>query len=93
MPKIDNKEEFGRQIPSIEELVFFGGRLNDRFGHFLLESLSRLWAYEAFRQFDPYIFFYTPRGMPDYLENFLRDGFGLKWVYEPQTSRSKKKHK
>ncbi|MEG4498443.1 glycosyltransferase 61 family protein [Microcoleus sp. F10-C6] len=68
MPKIDKKEDFGTQIPSIEELVFFGGRLNDHFGHFLLESLSRLWAYEAFRQFDPYIFFYTPWGMPDYLE-------------------------
>lgn len=68
MPRIDNKEDFGTQIPSIEQLVFFGGRLNDHFGHFLLESLSRLWAYETFRQFDPYIFFYTPWGMPDYLE-------------------------
>lgn len=68
MPKIDNIQDFGTQLPRIEELVFFGGRLNDHFGHFLLESLSRLWAYEAFRQFDPYLFFYTPWGMPNYLE-------------------------
>jgi hypothetical protein len=68
MPKIDNKEDFCRQIPCIEELVFFGGNLYDNFGHFLLEFLSRPWAYEAFRQFNPYIFFYTPWGMPYYLE-------------------------
>ncbi len=68
MPNIDNKEDFTTQIPSIDKLVFFGARLKDHFGHFLLESLSRLWAYETFRQFDPYIFFYTPWGMPDYLE-------------------------
>ncbi len=73
MPEIENKEDFAIQIPSIEKLVFFGGRLNNHFGHCLLESLGRLWAYETFRQFDPYIFFYTHWGMPDYLEksNFI----------------------
>ncbi len=73
MPAIENEEDFVTQIPSIEKLVFFGGRLNNHFGHFLLESLGRLWAYETFRQFDPYIFFYTHWGMPNYLEksNFI----------------------
>jgi hypothetical protein len=68
MPQIENKAIFKTQIPTIENPVFFGGRLNDHFGHFLLESLARLWAYETFRPLDPDLFFYTPWGMPNYLE-------------------------
>jgi Glycosyltransferase 61 len=59
-----NKQEL-QQLPVIEEVVFFGGILFDNFGHFLLESLARLWAYDQIRKFNCIVLFYTPWGIPD----------------------------
>src|SRR5262249_23029959 len=47
-------------------IFLFGGVLLDNFGHFLLESLSRLWAYSLVKEIDPLIFYYAPWGIPDY---------------------------
>ncbi len=54
------------KLPKIEGLFLYCGILFNNFGHFLLESIGRLWAYNQFRQSDPYIFFYAPWGLPDY---------------------------
>ncbi len=56
------------RLPKIEGTFLFGGILLNNFGHFLLESISRLWAYDMFKKFDPYILFYAPWGIPDYLK-------------------------
>ena len=47
-------------------VFLFGGVLLDNFGHFLLESLGRLWSYSLLKEVDPFIFFYAPWGIPDY---------------------------
>jgi capsular polysaccharide biosynthesis protein len=62
-----------RNLPELAHPVLYGGILYPSFGHCMLESLGRLWAYNAVRAVDPYIFFYAPVGIPDYLErrNFL----------------------
>lgn len=49
----------------MEGLFLFCGILFNNFGHFLLESLGRLWAYESFRKLNPYILFYAPWGLPE----------------------------
>ncbi len=36
-----------RDLPVLADPVVYGGHLPKHFGHFLLESLSRLWAYRA----------------------------------------------
>jgi hypothetical protein len=70
------------QVPEIEAIVLFGGILFNHFGHFLLESLGRLWAYKFVKELDPYICFYAPDGIPDYLRrsnfvNQIMTGFGI----------------
>jgi capsular polysaccharide biosynthesis protein len=62
--------------------VLYGGILHNNFGHFLLESLGRLWAYDQVRHHDPVVFFYAPGGFPKYLErgNYVHQtltGFGI----------------
>lgn len=75
LPCFENDKVFTEQLPKIEKLTIFGGILFNHFGHFLVESLGRLWAYDSFRQFDPYIFFnlYHSWGLPDHLTktNFI----------------------
>lgn len=45
---------------------FFGGFYFPHFGHFIFETLSRLWAYEAYKdQIDELIFFTSMRKDPD----------------------------
>lgn len=75
-------ELYRRDIPRIDHPVLFGGILLDHFGHFLVEGLARLWAYDVNRKLSPYIGFYAPWGVPDYLnrENFVNQvltGFGF----------------
>jgi hypothetical protein len=66
----------------INHTVFFGGILYDNFGHVLLESISRLWAYTLVKQSDPYIYFFVPWDTPKYLEKQnhvyqIFEGFGI----------------
>ncbi len=42
--------------------VVYGGVLFSHFGHLMLESLGRLWAYEHLRSLDPYIAFHEGFG-------------------------------
>ena len=56
------------KLRKVEGTFLFGGIIFNNFGHFLLESIVRLWAYEHVREFDPYIFFYSPWGIPEYKE-------------------------
>lgn len=76
-PTSDDLQVLDADIPEIGHLVLFGGILFNNFGHFLLESLSRLWAYEYVRELDPYIFFYEDMGKSNYLEkrNFINQVF------------------
>jgi Glycosyltransferase 61 len=53
-------------LPNKNAVFFYGGILLNNFGHFLLESTGRLWAYELFKKFDLYILFYAPWGTPNY---------------------------
>ncbi len=69
-------------LPQIDGTFLYGGILLNNFGHFLLESIGRLWAYNRFKNFDPYIFFYAPWGIPDYKKKDhymyqLFRGFGI----------------
>lgn len=64
----ENQDIFSKEIPTIEQPILFGGILFNHFGHFLLESINRLWAYEFVKNIDPYICFYAPWGIPNYLE-------------------------
>jgi hypothetical protein len=56
---------------------FFGGILFNNFGHFLLESIGRLWAYSLFHEFDLPVLFYAPWGIPDYKkeDNYIHQLF------------------
>jgi capsular polysaccharide biosynthesis protein len=66
----------------IDHPVLFGGILFDHFGHFMSESLGRLYAYDLVRDLDPYVLYYAPWGVPRYFErdNFVGQtlrGFGI----------------
>lgn len=68
-PNLKSSELTSTNIPEIEHTVLFGGIFYNNFGHFLLESLGRLWAYEYVKELDPYMLFYAPWVPPqDYLE-------------------------
>jgi hypothetical protein len=83
----DSSQEFSEQKDirtetQVNQVVFFGGILYDHFGHVLLDSISRLWAYSLIRELDPYIYFYVPWDTPRYLEkdNYLHqilEGFNI----------------
>jgi hypothetical protein len=66
MPEWDFSSNKITTLPEIDGIYIYGGILFNNFGHFLLESISRLWAYDLFKRFDPYILFYAPWGIPDY---------------------------
>ena len=57
----------------IQQPILFGGILFNHFGHFILESLSRLYAYPMVRKINPLVLFYSQFGPPRYLEknNFV----------------------
>ncbi|KQC06103.1 MAG: hypothetical protein APR62_08380 [Smithella sp. SDB] len=57
----------------INEPVLYGGLMFNHFGHFVVESLCRLYAYPIVKEFDPFVLFYTPWNQPRYLEkdNFV----------------------
>jgi len=66
----------------IRQPLLYGGILFNHFGHFVSESICRLYAYPMFRQVDPYVLFYAPWGLPRYLEwrnfaNQILSGFGI----------------
>ncbi len=66
----------------INRLLFFGGILYDQFGHVLLDSISRLWAYSLVKELDPLVYFYVPWNTPNYLErdNYVHqifEGFNI----------------
>lgn len=66
----------------IRSPVLYGGILFNHFGHFILESLCRLYAYPMVRKLDPFVLFYSQWGMPRYLEknNFINQiltGLGI----------------
>ncbi|MEO6932879.1 MAG: glycosyltransferase 61 family protein [Chitinophagaceae bacterium] len=70
------------KLQELNALVMFGGLLYEHFGHFLLESLGRLWAYDRIKHLDPYVFFLLAYDPPAYLEtkNFAYQvfkGFGI----------------
>lgn len=67
-PSSFDAEVVSKDVPEIEDTVFFGGILFNHFGHFLLDSLARLWAYPFFKELDPFICFYTPWGVSNFLE-------------------------
>lgn len=68
MPALKREDLLITDIPEIQQTVLFGGILFNNFGHFLLESLGRLWAYEFVKEIDPYILFYAEMGQARYLE-------------------------
>jgi hypothetical protein len=70
------------ELPVIKHVVLFGGIMYNNFGHFLLESLARLWSYKHVQGLDPYILFYTYWGDPNYFDrkNYVHQvlqGFGI----------------
>ncbi|MBC8034286.1 MAG: glycosyltransferase family 61 protein [Chitinophagaceae bacterium] len=64
-------------LPEADGLFLFAGILFNNFGHFLVESLGRLWAYNSYKMYDPYIVFYSSWGMPEYWKkgNYMNDVF------------------
>jgi hypothetical protein len=81
LPDIELQKDLSK-VPKIETPVLYGGILFNHFGHFLLESLGRLWAYEYVKELNPCICFYAPQGVPDYLRNNhymnqVMTGFGI----------------
>ncbi|MEJ7769905.1 MAG: glycosyltransferase 61 family protein [Chitinophagaceae bacterium] len=69
LPPFYEKAFQNPHLPEIQNLVLFGGILYNNFGHFLLESIARLWAYDHVKQLNPYILFYNYWGKPDYLDS------------------------
>lgn len=66
----------------IRQPCLYGGILFNHFGHFVSESLSRLYAYPLVREANPFVLFYPSWGRPDYLEkdnyvNQILTGFGI----------------
>ena len=67
-------EEYATRYKDIECLdidhpTVYGGMMFNHFGHFILESLCRLHAYESLRHINPLILFHLPDGIPPrYLE-------------------------
>jgi capsular polysaccharide biosynthesis protein len=71
-----------RHYIQINKTVLYGGILYNHFGHFLAESLGRLYAYKYVREADPGIMFYAPWGIPSYLDksnyvNQVLSGFNI----------------
>jgi capsular polysaccharide biosynthesis protein len=65
-----------------EDTILYGGILYSQFGHFLVESLCRLWAYKHLKDYNISIGFYVPWRKPRYFynQNFVNQilrGFGI----------------
>jgi capsular polysaccharide biosynthesis protein len=60
-------------IPYLDATFYYCGVCFNNFGHFVLESLSRLWAYEQYRNDNVYLIFHKHLGQPDFLNkrNFV----------------------
>lgn len=92
------KKDFIQDCLPIKHTILFGGILYNHFGHFLAESLSRMYAYNFVREYDPYILFYAPWGVPNYLEktnyvNQILSGFNIpikKLIFINREARIKK---
>lgn len=71
------QKKLSKDFPTIHNICLYGGILYNHFGHFLVESLGRLWAYEYVKELSPYICFYSSWGVPDYLnkDNYLNQVF------------------
>lgn len=68
LPDVNASDLLNANLIEITHPVLFGGLFWNNFGHFLLESLARLWAYDHVRHLDPYILFYLHWVPPKYLE-------------------------
>jgi hypothetical protein len=68
LPEVNTSVLLNSNLPVITHPVLFGGMFWNNFGHFLLESLARLWAYDYVKELDPYILFYLHWIPPNYLE-------------------------
>lgn len=68
LPDVNAETFIHTPFPEIKQPVVFSGIFWNNFGHFLLESLARLWAYEHVRGLDPYLLFYLNWVPPKYLE-------------------------
>jgi capsular polysaccharide biosynthesis protein len=66
-----------RILPYLEDTILYGGIVYNHFGHFLIESICRLWAYDYFKKYNLKIGFYAPWGKPRYLyrNNFVNQVF------------------
>lgn len=76
------QENLSKNLPHIAGTFLYGGLLMSHYGHFLTESLGRLWAYELVKDLNPYICFYAPWSIPNYLDennyvNQILTGFGI----------------
>ncbi|WP_345434499.1 glycosyltransferase family 61 protein [Geodermatophilus obscurus] len=64
---VDERSALNRELQSERRVpVVYGGVLFSHFGHLMLESLGRLWAYEHLRHLDPYIAFHEGFGRVDW---------------------------
>lgn len=73
LPEAGLGEAISVHQPEIRQPVLYGGILFNHFGHFIVESLSRLYAYRMVRDVHPFVLFYSQWGRPRYLEksNFV----------------------
>ena len=81
-PELDLSILRDANLPVVKHVVLYGGIMYNNFGHFLLESLGRIWCYQHVKDLDPYILFYTYWGDPNYFDrkNYVHQvlqGFGI----------------
>ena len=68
LPEVKAADLTNINFTELTQTVLFGGIFWNNFGHFLLETLARLWAYDNVKPLDPYILFYLHWTPPKYLE-------------------------
>ena len=73
--RIDIKEYTG--IRSIETICIYLGHYNEVYGHFILESLSRVWALKEFKSFNFYYVFLRVRN-----DQLTGSKYTAKFLYE-----------
>ena len=62
-----NKNDIEKLSYLSKGTLLYGGILYNHFGHFIIESLCRLWAYHYLHQGDLLIGFHPSCGIPEYL--------------------------
>lgn len=82
MPGLDFDKANLETVPVLKGTYLYAGMIFNNFGHFLLESISRLWACQYYKDHDLFIIVYAPWGRPQYLEkdNYINQvlrGFGI----------------